>query len=187
VWEQYRGEWLRTSVSAYHYAASQLITFQSLVSDTLQARFGFVNDGLILANGVELEAEIRTKRGLQALMSYVRQDTRQSGTDTLLVNSPAYMVKARVAVPLGPRAFASAEWQLMDRRATIAGDTVAAASVVHLTAGWPITNAFGLTGSIANLFDQRYADPASDEHLPDSIPQNGRTMRVGLRWTIRAR
>ncbi len=75
VWEQYLGEWLRTSASSYRYTASQLITFQSLDSDTLQGRFGFVNDGVINAHGVELEAEVRTKRGLQALMSYVRQDT----------------------------------------------------------------------------------------------------------------
>ena len=88
VWEQYLGEWLRTSASAYHYAASQLITFQSLDSDTLHGRFGFVNDGVIKASGLELEAEVRTKHGLQALMSYVRQSTTQVGADVPLTNSP---------------------------------------------------------------------------------------------------
>ena len=32
VWEQYTGEWLRTSVSAYRYTASQLITFREIES-----------------------------------------------------------------------------------------------------------------------------------------------------------
>ncbi len=63
---------------------------------------------------------------------------------------------------------------------------MAAASVVHVTAGWPITAALALTGSIGNLFDRRYADPGSDEHLPDSIQQTGRTMRIGIRWTTTA-
>ena len=71
------------------------------------------------------------------------------------------------------------------RRAVNArGSSVDAASVVQLTTGWPITKTLALTGSIGNLFDQRYADPGSDEHLPDSIQQTGRTMRVGLQWTI---
>jgi outer membrane receptor protein involved in Fe transport len=61
---------------------------------------------------------------------------------------------------------------------------VAAFSVVSLTAGWPVARTLTLTGSIRNLFDHTYADPGSDEHLPDSIPQTGRTARVGLRWAI---
>ena len=159
VWEQYVGEWLRTSASAYHYAVSQLITFHSIDSDTFQGQFGFVNDGVIHANGLELEAEVRTKRGLQAVMSYVRQDTKEAGADTPLTNSPRHMVKVRVAVPVGPRAFASAEWQLTGKRSTLAGDTVGAASVVHLAAGWPITRTLALTGSVGNLFDQRVRGP----------------------------
>jgi len=187
AWEQYVGEWLRTSASAYHYTASQLITFQSVDSDTFQGQFGFVNDGVIDAMGLELEAEVRTKRGLQALMSYVQQDTTQAGANAPLTNSPRHMVKTRVAVPIGQRAFASAEWQLTGTRSTLAGETLGAASVVHLAMGWPVSKTLALTGSIGNLFDQRYADPGSDEHLPDAIPQNGRTMRVGFRWTMRTR
>ena len=173
VWEQYVGEWLRTSASAYHYAVSQLITFHAIDSDTFQGQFGFVNDGVIHANGLELEAEVRTKRGLQAVTSYVQQDTKQAGADTPLTNSPRHMVKVRVAVPFGPRAFASAEWQFTGERSTLAGDTVGAASVVYLAAGWPITSDLALTGSVGNLFDQRYADPGSDEHLPDSNRAEG--------------
>ena len=41
-----------------------------------------------------------------------------------------------------------------------------------------------VTGQVRNLFNARYADPASDEHVSDSIEQNGRTVRVGLRWAF---
>jgi len=184
AWEQYTGEWLRTSASVYHYVASQLITFGSFPSDTSVPLFGFVNDSVIKARGLELEGEIRTKRGLQVLASYVLQDARPAGASAALTNSPGHLAKARIEVPMGPRAFASAEWQFMAERSTLAGGTVGAVSVVNLAAGWPIARTLTLTGSIRNLFDHAYADPGSDEHLPDSIPQTGRTARVGLRWAI---
>ena len=41
-----------------------------------------------------------------------------------------------------------------------------------------------LVGMLRNLFNERYADRASDEQLPDAIQQNGRTARVGLRWNL---
>jgi iron complex outermembrane receptor protein len=186
VWEQYIAESLRTSVSGYHYTASQLITFQSLDSDSVHGKFGFTNDGVIEANGIELETEVRTKRGVQASASYVLQDT-STAENAPLTNSPRHMAKARVTVPIKSRAFASAEWQFTGNRSTLAGNTVGAATVVHLTGGWPLSKSLVLTGSIRNLFDQRYMDPSSDEHLPDSIQQNGRTMRIGFRWNLGVR
>ena len=54
MWEQYVGERLRTSVSAYHYTASQLLTFQLLDPDGPHS-YGFFNDGIVRAKGVELE------------------------------------------------------------------------------------------------------------------------------------
>ena len=187
VWEQYVGEWLRTSASAYRYTASQLITFQQIESQDSLDEFEFVNDGIIDASGFELEAEVRTKRGLQFLTSYVLQDARSAGANAPLTNSPRHMAKARVEVPLRARAFASAEWQFIGDRSTLAGGTVDGASVVHLTAAWPMSKSLTLTGSVRNLFDQAYSDPGSDEHLPDSIPQTQRTARIGLRWIIGAR
>ena len=187
VWEQYVGEALRTSVSAYHYTASQLITFKSLDSDTLHGTFGFANDGVIEAHGLELEAEFRNKRGLQAVTSYVLQQASPAAAHVTLTNSPRHIAKARATFPLRARAFASAEWQFMSERSTLAGSAVDAVSLLQVTAGWPIGRTLLLTGSIRNLFNQVYADPGSDEHLSDSIPQNGRTMRVGIRWAIGAR
>jgi iron complex outermembrane receptor protein len=186
VWEQYFAESLRTSVSGYHYTATQLITFQAIPTETLTGTFGFINDGVIEANGLELETEVRTKRGMQVVASYVLQDT-STAANAPLTNSPRHMAKARVSVPIKLRAFASAELQFTGDRSTLAGNTVGAATVVNLTGGWPLTKSLVLTGSIRNLFGQRYMDPSSDEHLPDSIQQNGRTMRVGFRWTLGVR
>ena len=121
------------------------------------------------------------------MTSYVLQDASPESGNAPLTNSPRHMAKARVEVPIRLRAFASAEWQFIGERSTLAGGTVGAASVVHLTGAWPISKSLALTGSIGNLFDRAYSDPGSDEHLPDSIPQTQRTVRVGLRWIIGVR
>ena len=49
----------------------------------------------------------------------------------------------------------------------------------------PLGRSFELFGTVRNLFDVDYAIPASDQHLQDTIPQNGRTFRVGLRVKIK--
>jgi outer membrane receptor protein involved in Fe transport len=82
------------------------------------------------------------------------------------------------------RSFASFEWHYLSTRTTIAGLTVAPAAVANASVNWPIGRSMTVSGQIRNLFNARYADPACDEHVPDSIEQNGRTLRLGLRWAF---
>jgi len=39
-----------------------------------------------------------------------------------------------------------------------------------------------LSASVYNLFDKSYQDPASLDHLQDSLVQDGRTFRVTARY-----
>jgi iron complex outermembrane receptor protein len=188
VWEAYFGERLRTAVSTYRYTASQLVDLRIIDPDGTGVgdQLGFANEGIIRAAGVELESEIRLKRGAQALASYTLQDATDASRDGLrLTNSPRHMAKLRLSVP-GPRdrSFASFEWQYLSSRTTLTGMTVDPAAVANATLNVPIGHAVTVTGQIRNLFNARYADPGSDEHLPDSIEQNGRTARVGVRWAF---
>ena len=48
----------------------------------------------------------------------------------------------------------------------------------------PIGHAFELFGTVRNLFNEQYADPAAGQNLQDTIPQNGLTVRVGVRLKI---
>jgi outer membrane cobalamin receptor len=113
------------------------------------------------------------------------QRARDVETDATLVNSPRQMAKMRISVP-GPldSSFLSLEVLYMGRRQTIAGQMLGDVATANVTVVAPIRNSFELVGSIRNLFNQEFADPASDSHQQDSIPQNGRTMRVGLRWKL---
>ena len=183
VWEQYFGERIRTSASAYHYIASQLITLDLLNPDVLFDKFAFFNGGTVRAKGAEGELEVRAKR-LQMLGSYALQRAEDEA-GTAMTNSPREMAKLRVSAP-GPFAgsIGAVEVQYLGSRRTLAGTTVSAATIANLTFNARIASAFEVVGTIRNLFNQRYGDPASDEHLSDAIQQNGTTARLGLRWNL---
>jgi outer membrane receptor for ferrienterochelin and colicins len=183
VWERYTEDWLRTSVSTYWYHAANLIT---LIPDP-STFFGttFINEGRVNASGVELEAQMRLKAGIQGLMSYAAQRAENVDTGAALVNSPGHMAKIRFSVP-GPfkASFLSMEVLSLGSRQTIAGNTLAPATTASATMVAPIRHGLELVGTVRNLFNLQYADPASEAHRQDSIPQDGRTLRVGVRWTV---
>ena len=186
VWERYTGDRLRTAVSLYRYDADGLIT---LVSDPTTF-FGttFINQGRVQARGLEAEAQLRLGAGLQGVMSYALQRAENADTGMRLVNSPAQMAKIRLSVA-GPwtGALVSTEVLSMSSRLTLAGRTLGPAATASVTLLGPIRRGFELDVTARNLFDAQYSDPASNQHRQDDIPQNGRTLRIGVRWTLRVR
>jgi iron complex outermembrane receptor protein len=102
-----------------------------------------------------------------------------------MTNSPEHMLKLRVSAPLRFRAsIGSAEIRYMSSRQTPAGTVVAGAAVANVTVTSRLTDSLELVGTVRNLFNRSYADPASDEHVHASLEQNGRTARVGIRWNL---
>ena len=186
VWERYTNDWLRTAVSTYVYQADNLIT---LVPDpSAPSGTTYVNEGRVHAKGLELEAQMRLRGGLQALTSYAFQRAEDVDTGQPLVNSPQQMAKARLSVP-GPSkgSVFAVEVLSLGSRLTVGGNTLKPATTASITGIVPIRSAFEIVGTIRNLFDVEYADPASNSHQQDSIPQNGRTFRIGLRWKVGAK
>jgi outer membrane receptor protein involved in Fe transport len=76
------------------------------------------------------------------------------------------------------------EAQYLSRRRTLAGLEVSAATPVNVTIVQPLARSWELFGTLQNVFDDRYADPASGGLVQDTVPQNGRTARIGLRWNL---
>ncbi|MEP7308337.1 MAG: TonB-dependent receptor [Acidobacteriota bacterium] len=183
VWERYVNDWLRTSVSSYWYKAERLITL--VADDSTYLLTSFVNQGEVRAKGLELEAQMRIKGESRALVTYALQSAVDQKTQSELPNSPRHMLKARITVP-GPtrRSFVSVEEQYLSSRETLAGSHVGAAAIVNVTMVQPVTRSWELFGTVRNLFDVDYADPASSSHRQDAIPQNGRTARIGLRYSM---
>jgi iron complex outermembrane receptor protein len=79
------------------------------------------------------------------------------------------------------------ETHLLGRRGTLAGNFVNRAVTSHLTLIEPVGGRVDLVAHVHNLFDRTYADPGSEEHRQDAIPQDGRTFTVGLRWRYGSR
>ena len=192
VWERYFNDRLRTSVSTYWYKADRLIT--TALDDTTFLGATVRQPGAGAGQGSRARgadaAPGRVARARQLRRCSARST---SETDDELPNSPRHMAKARVSLP-GPtgRSFVSIEGQYLSSRATLArparsGDglclgRVAAAATANVTLVQPLGRAWELSGGIRNLFDTKYADPVSDQHLQEAVEQNGRTARIGLTW-----
>jgi iron complex outermembrane receptor protein len=186
VWERYTSDWLRTSVSGYWYKADQLITLTGSTNPAAFLGVVYVNQGEVRAKGLELEAQMRLWGDAEGHVSYALQEARDQATGGLLTNSPRHMIKGRVSAPLlGNGSSVGLEVLGIGSRQTIAGNTLAATGTVNLTFTKALSQSFELVGTVRNLFDVDYAIPASDSYLQDSIPQNGRTFRVGLRMKLK--
>jgi len=183
VWERYLNDWLRTSVSTYWYRAHRLITLIS--DDSTFLGVSFVNQGEVRAKGLELEAQMRLKGESRGFVSYALQSAVDQETHARLPNSPRHIANARISLP-GPtdRSFVSLEGQYLSSRMTLAGSRVSAAATLNVTMIQPLGRSWELFGGVRNIFDAQYADPASSQHRQDTIPQNGRTARIGLRWKL---
>jgi outer membrane receptor protein involved in Fe transport len=183
VWERYHHDWLRTTVSTYWYNADRLI---SLIPDpTTAAATTYVNQGQVRARGLELEAQMRLPWRSQARASYALQQATDQETQLSLPNSPRHLAKARLSLP-GPIASSSVSLEALylSSRTTLTGQRIAPAATANLTMLLPLGRSWQLSASLNNLFDAQYADPASGQNVQDTIPQNGRTARVGVRCTL---
>jgi outer membrane receptor for ferrienterochelin and colicins len=186
VWERYFNDRLRTATSVYWYKAEELITLAADASALTGATF--VNQGEVSARGVEVEAQVRLAGESRALVSYALQRAAERETGEELANSPRHVAKARISLA-GPArgSFISIEGQYLSSRKTVVGTRVDGAAVMNVTLTQPLGPRAELFATVRNLFDVDYADPASDVHRQETIPQNGRTARIGLRWTFGTR
>ena len=179
VWERYIGHWLRTSTSAYFNDVKGLIT---LTGD--EDNLAYVNLGHVQAKGLELEAEMRALWGGIAQISYVMQHAENADTGETMTNSPKHLAKVLISVPLPSHVTTSLDMQIMSSRLTLSGGTVGAAAVANLTIRVPLGPRMTVATTMHNLFNETYADPGSAEHRQDAITQDGRTVRVGLEWSL---
>ena len=186
VWERYTNDWLRTSVSGYWYRADSLITL--MVDPSTRLGLTYANEGRVRAKGLELEAQMRLKGGVQGQMSYALQQVTDQDTQAALINSPRHMLKARVSAH-GPtnQSSIAVEALAFSSRMTLLGNSLPPFALASVTMVQPIGRSFDISGTVRNLFNAQYAVPGSDQQLQDSIPQNGRTFRIGVRWKFPAK
>jgi iron complex outermembrane receptor protein len=175
--ERSLGTRARLIASVYSSGISQLITLGMHDDGSLF----FHNTDTLDSVGAELTLEARLRHGVTGRASYSLQRTSNESGEAS-TNSPRHMLKASLSIPLArQRLWASADSQYMSRRLTPAGTETGGFVVANLNlfAG-RLPGRFEATLGVYNLFDTRYADPASDEHLQAVIPQDGRNLRFQL-------
>ncbi|OLC53289.1 MAG: hypothetical protein AUH92_06275 [Acidobacteria bacterium 13_1_40CM_4_69_4] len=175
------GDRLRGVASVYHYGITDLITIGTDPADGLDV---FENVSRVKSNGIELELEGALARHLEGRVSYALQRSEDISGAQELTNSPRHLAKANLTAPLlSDRLLLSAEAQYMSRRLTLSGEPTGGFTVANvnlLTRSWRKGPSVSL--GVFNLFDRRYGDPGSAEHLQEVIPQDGRNYRVQVRY-----
>jgi iron complex outermembrane receptor protein len=186
TYEQYYGDYLRSSVSGYYAWISDLITYQNGVP--------WDNIDKIETAGAEVEIEGRWKNGIAARVSYAFAEARNEKSDQHLDNSPQHLAKLNVTLPLYLKLLSAGvevQWvgqrdylEKVDRNGnTVPSGSVNSYMVSNLTLlSTGLRPGLDLSASIYNIFDKKYDDPASSDLDQAKIHQDGRTFRLKLTY-----
>jgi len=187
VYEQEIGKHLRSSVSGFYNQMDHLIVFDSGNYTNLDAQ----------TKGVEVALESSWADGTRARASYSFQDTRNDTVNWQLPDSPNHLFKLNFTVPVIPdKLFAGAEFRYVSQRLslhnttdalgqplTVQGEDAGAYGIINLTLfSQKIIRNLEVSGTVYNLLDRRYQDPASLFHVQDTIQQDGRSFRLKLTY-----
>jgi iron complex outermembrane receptor protein len=178
TWEQGLGKHLWMTLFGFYNGISDLITQESAEGDSMIFR----NLHNARSSGIEAEVKARLFHGLEADASYSFQQAKDSGSDTLLNNSPKNLLKFNITQSmLRNRLLASMDAQYTGRMQTITGGSVPSFAVVNLTLlARNLSRGVDLSASIYNLLDKTYYAPPSDAVSLSAIQQDGRSFRVKL-------
>jgi outer membrane receptor protein involved in Fe transport len=190
VLEQFVRRQLRLTASAFQYRINDLI---DEVSDPSNQLLQYRNVGRVQSRGAQLEAEQAWDNGARLRASYSYQladdlNERDAGQDATLIDSPRHLAKLNATGPIGIASLrAGLELQFMSRRRSTNGE-VASHTVTNLTVLDPtVTESLTASFSVYNLFDTKYADPASAALANlglDSIPQPRRSFLLKLTYSF---
>ncbi len=183
VYEQYFGAHLRGTSSIFYYDIKDLITQTIDPGDGLLI---FRNMGRVKAKGFELELEGRWENGLEGHISYTFQKIKDESTNETLTNSPKHLAKFNLILPfLKERLFVGVEEQFTSSRKTLANKKTNGFFITNLTLfSKNILKGLEVSASVYNLFNKRYDDPGSGEHIQDVIEQDGIQYRLRLSYSF---
>ena len=186
VYDQYLGEHIRASVSAYAYRIKDLINYGAVDPVTLLPTFENLDE--VNATGAEIELDGMWANGIEARINYTVQRTKDQVTGEPLTNSPAQMAKAGLIVPLVPhKVSAGIDEQYMGRRRTEGGSMDPGFFITNLTLfARNIVPRLEVSVSIYNLFDKQHGDPISAADLAplDTVQQDDRNYRLKLTYAF---
>lgn len=182
--EHYFNRQLRAEFNIFHTNIAHNITSSTNKKGLVQ----YQNNRNVESIGVETQIENSWGNGFQGRFSYSWQNTVDASTQGRLTNSPEHMLKLNLIAPLWQdKVFLGFETQFMSSRKTPpkllangnkggrVGDYVIS-NISIFTQNW--VKGLELSASVYNLFDERYFDPASADHVQNAIQQDGIQYRI---------
>jgi iron complex outermembrane receptor protein len=182
-WEQTLGQSFRLTTSVFRSNISDLISLQLDPNDNMNF---FRNAADAHSTGAEIEAEKNFDALLTSRLSYTFARTSYDSSDQSLADSPRHLAKLNLSVPLRrDRWFGSLEAQYESARRASDGSRVGGFPILNGTfLARSLARHLNLSASLYNLLDRHYADPVSSELPESAIPQDGRSFRVKLTWSL---
>jgi iron complex outermembrane receptor protein len=180
IWLQSLGKEFALSTSLYLYRVQHLI-------DAVQL-YDYLNLADVAAQGIEVSLDARPTQGTHGYLNYTFQHTRLSGSP--MTNSPSHMVKTGLGADIFRLTTGAVELRYESSRITPQGTTTNGFVIansnftfrpfVDRSRGSRMLTGLEVGLHADNLFNTKYANPGSIEHLEPSIEQNGRTFIVRL-------
>lgn len=172
----------RLTVTAFRNVVTGLVSQQT---DAITDMTYFINGATTRAHGVETEYERKWAERATLRASYSWQKIHQDGDGAGAVNAPANLAKLNLITPTWHPAWrAGVEAQYVGARDTLLARTggfwMANLNLVSTRLTPHLDAAVGLY----NLFGRRYADPAPASHAQDSLLQDGRSVRLTLKYAL---
>lgn len=176
---EYAKDGVKVSGSLFRYRISELIDSVANPSDN---SVSYRNVAQASAYGLELEGEIASRTGDRLVVNYTWQHSRNDSTDKALGNVPRHMLKANWLTHWTPRLQSGFELQYESGRDTLESSHTGGRTLANLTLiSRHLPHGVELSVSATNLFDKRYAEPASLDHRQDRLQQDGRQFNIVLR------
>jgi outer membrane receptor protein involved in Fe transport len=141
----------------------------------------------VRAPGMELSWLLKGRGGVQARASYSALFDADAASQAWTSGAPKHLAKISAGRPVASLGLTiGGELQYESARRTHTGEVLPSAVVANLTAVRShLLKGVDLNVSLFNLFDQRYSEPVSENHLQGGVLQDGRQFLVGLTWRVR--
>ena len=171
----------RFTASTYYYRINDLISLQTDPTDGLSV---YRNIGEVESKGAEFEIEGKWAHGIEGRASFSLQQSTDKDTGRMLTNSPKQLGKLSLFIPVIPEKLSTGiEVQYTGWQRTPKGDVAGGYVTANLTLlSRELIKNLEISGSIYNVLDQKYGNPAPIENRQSVIMQDGRTFRLKLTY-----
>jgi outer membrane receptor for ferrienterochelin and colicins len=179
VIEQTVGETVRFTVTGFQNRINNLISQESFDPADPNSLSIYRNMGSTWVTGGEAEIEGKWS-GFEGKVSYTYQDSKNRSTGEWLTNSPRHLVKGQFSTTFRDNRIVPAlDLRYAGPRRTLMGNIAGGYALANFTlSARSLLPGLEVSASVYNLFDKSYADPGSQEHVQELIPQDGRSFRV---------